>query len=272
MARPSNIIITILNVLTLAMAILAIGFSMWLQIHPGNSSLCQKVLHKPLLYVGLALFVVSLLGLIGSCCRLSFFMWLYSAVLFLMILGLICFTMFTIIVTNKGVGKVLSKRGVQEYRLGDYSRWLQNFVVNAENWDEIKSCLVDVNFCRNIDTGKPPEFYQKGLPPIQSGCCKPPAYCGFESKNATFWTMPETGPAVPDADCRTWSNVQTQLCFDCQSCKTAFLDNIKKEWKTLAIINTCILVLVIAVYSVGCCALRNNRRSKGYAKHRGGYL
>ncbi|KAL3512321.1 hypothetical protein ACH5RR_025038 [Cinchona calisaya] len=269
MARASNIIITILNLITLAVALLAIGYSVWLQIQHG-SSLCQKVLQRPLLFVGLALFVVSFLGLIGSCCRLSFFMWIYLAVLFFMILGLICFTIFTIIVTNKGVGKVLSNKGVNDHRLGDYSGWLQKYVVNAENWDEIKSCLVDVHFCQHIAGGKAPEFYQQSLSPIESGCCKPPTYCGFEFQNATFWIMPKTGPAVPDSDCKTWSNDQTQLCFNCQSCKTQFLENIKKEWKTLAIINTCILVLVIIVYSVSCCALRNSRTG-GYAKHRGGY-
>ncbi|KAL3529361.1 hypothetical protein ACH5RR_008683 [Cinchona calisaya] len=271
MARASNIIITILNLLTLALAILAIGFSVWLQFHHGGSSLCQKVLQKPLLYVGLGLFVVSLLGLIGSCCRLSFFMWTYLALLFVMIVGLICFTVFTIIVTNKGVGKALSNKGVNDHRFGDYSGWLKKYVVNAEKWEEVKSCLVDIQFCQHIAAGKHPEFYQKGLSPVQSGCCKPPTYCGFQFQNATYWIMPKTGPAVPDSDCRTWSNDQTQLCFDCQSCKTAFLDNIKKEWRTLAIINTCILVFVVIIYSIGCCALRNNRRSGGYTKHRGGY-
>lgn len=60
---------------------------------------------------------------------------------------MIAFTIFTIIVTNKGIGRALSNRGVDKHRLGDYSKWLQKYVVNADNWDEIKSCLVDAHFC-----------------------------------------------------------------------------------------------------------------------------
>ncbi|EYU45433.1 hypothetical protein MIMGU_mgv1a020377mg, partial [Erythranthe guttata] len=100
-----------------------------------------------------------------------------------------------------------------------------------------------------------------------SGCCKPPSYCGLEFKNATYWTMPKTDPGVPDPDCKTWSNVQKELCIECDSCKAAVLYNIKREWRLLVLINICILVVVVFVYSVGCCALRNNRN--GYVKHRG---
>lgn len=102
---------------------------------------------------------------------------------------------------------------------------------------------------------------------MQSGCCKPPAYCGFQSKNATYWIAPKTGPAVSDQDCKIWSNVQKELCFDCESCKIAVLDNIKKDWRIIAIINSIILVIVIIVYSIGCCALRSNSY-RGYSKYR----
>ena len=102
----------------------------------------------------------------------------------------------------------------------------------------------------------------------QSGCCKPPTYCGFEFKNATFWVVPKTGPAVADTDCKTWSNDQKQLCFDCKSCRAGLLANIKSQWRTLAICNACIFVVLIFVYSVGCCAFRNNRRDK-YKYQRG---
>lgn len=146
MARPSNVIIIILNLITLAAGILAIGFSLWLIIDNGSSP-CQKGLQKPVLYVGIALSVVSLLGLLGSCCKNSFILWIYLFLLFLLILVMILFTLFTIIVTNKGFGRALSKRGVNNLRLGDYSKWLQRYVVSGKNWDEIKSCMADTHFC-----------------------------------------------------------------------------------------------------------------------------
>ncbi|KAK6148653.1 hypothetical protein DH2020_019565 [Rehmannia glutinosa] len=269
MARISNGMITGLNILTLLISILAILFSLYFQIT--SESPCQRVLRTPLLVVGGALLVVSLGGLVGSCCRVTFLLWLYLLVLFLIILGLIIFTIFTIVVTNKGVGKAISRRGFGDHRLGDYSRWLQKYVVNEKNWDEIKSCLGAMELCERIENGKSVDYYQHNMSPVlmlQSGCCKPPNYCGYNFQNATYWTIPKTGPAVPDdPDCKTWSNVQKKLCFDCESCKTAVLDNIKREWRLLAIINVCILVVVIVVYSVGCCALRNNRH--GYKRYKG---
>lgn len=103
----------------------------------------------------------------------------------------------------------------------------------------------------------------------QSGCCKPPSYCGFEYRNATYWVAPKTGPAVPDTDCTTWSNEQTMLCFNCKSCKAGVLSNIRKEWRRLAIFNSCVLIILTLIYCIGCCATRNNRSSPKYTTHRG---
>ncbi|KAH0690512.1 hypothetical protein KY285_017704 [Solanum tuberosum] len=136
------------------------------------------------------------------------------------------------------------------------------YVVNEENWEEIKSCLVDTKFCQSIPTGKGADFYKYRLSHIQSSCCKPPTYCGLEFHNATYWTMPKAGPAVADDDCKIWSNVQSELCFNCQSCKTSFLDHIKRDWKTCSLVNLGLLLLVLFVYGVGCCAFRNTK-SKG---------
>ena len=71
-------------------------------------------------------------------------------------------------------------------------------------------------------------------------------------------------------DCKTWSNNHAVLCYDCMSCKAGVLANIKKEWRLLAAANTSLLIVVILVYSVGYCALRNNR-SISYLRYKGGY-
>ncbi|KAL3637920.1 hypothetical protein CASFOL_018368 [Castilleja foliolosa] len=265
MSRVSNGMITCLNVVTIVIAFSAIGFSLWF--HVKSESPCQRVLKAPLLVVGGVLLLVSLAGLIGSCCRVTMLTWIYLFLLFIIIVGLIVFTVFAIIVTNRGVGQAVSRQRIGEHRLGDYSKWLQKYVINDKNWEEIKSCLVGVKLCGVIEGGKGKQFYQHKMPPLLSGCCKPPNYCRFEFHNATYWTKPETGPTEPGPDCKTWSNVQTELCFDCESCKVAVLRNVKREWRVLAIVNVFILVIVITVYSIGCCALRNNRydykRQKG---------
>nr|GLL22053.1 tetraspanin-8-like [Ipomoea trifida] len=133
----------------------------------------------------------------------------------------------------------------------------KKYVVNAQNWDQIKSCLVDIRLCQHLANGKNADYYKHSLSATQ-----PPTYCGFEFHNATYWTTPKAGPAVPHQDCKKWSNVQTELCFECESCKTAVLENLRKQWKKLAIINSCVLAFVLIVYSVGCCALKNNSRSR----------
>jgi hypothetical protein len=40
------------------------------------------------------------------------------------------------------------------------------------------------------------------------------------------------------------------------------LGKLKRSWKMIAVINAAFIVLLVMVYSVGCCVLRNNRRHK----------
>ncbi|XP_030521866.1 tetraspanin-8-like [Rhodamnia argentea] len=270
MARISNTIVTILNVLSAVLALVAVGTSARLMVH--SSTECQKSLQGPLLISGVVLLVISLIGLIGSCGRNNFFLYTYLTLLFLSILALIAFTVFAFLVTNESAGKAVSGQGFKEYRLGDYSHWMQDHLVNGEKWNEIRSCLVDSNLCGRLGEDvhqTEADFYKQKLSAIQSGCCKPPSYCGFEFKNATYWTVPKSGPAAPDTDCLAWSNHQETLCYDCKSCKGGFLANGKKEWRNLLICNVLLVVIYMVVYSIGCCASRNNREDRKYAKYKG---
>ncbi|XP_049386722.1 tetraspanin-12-like [Solanum stenotomum] len=212
-----------------ASSLAEIGFSIWLHFSD-SATLCQKVWQKPLLILGLFTLVVSALILVDLFCRSgTFISRICSISLYLIILGQFCLSLFVVLVTNRNASRILFGRD------GNYSHYLLNkYVLNTENWEPIKRCLVDCKFC------EPPtetdSYYKYIFPVTQSSCCKPPTYCGLEFHNATYWTMPKTGPAVADNDCKIWSNVQRELCFNCQSCTTAFVDHIQEDWKMYSLI------------------------------------
>ncbi|KAJ4713298.1 Tetraspanin family protein [Melia azedarach] len=242
MARLSNALFIVLNFLSFVLGFTAVSCSAYIQLH-GGSSVCQKALEMPLLVIGLFLMIVSTIGLVGSCCRANLLLWLYLFVMFFLIVGLLLFTVFVLVVTNNMIGKRASPD-----RLHDYSTWLQNRFADGKNWEEIKGCLIDT----------------------QSGCCKPPMYCGLTRENGSTWTVPEKGPAVQESDCTTFSNEQDQLCYDCKSCKGGVLDHVRKEWRFLSVLNSCVLVVILVVFCIGCC-VRKNYRYDQYMRYRNGY-
>ncbi|MQM05024.1 hypothetical protein Taro_037831 [Colocasia esculenta] len=257
MLRISNNLVGILNFLTFLLSIPILAGGIWLSSRA--DTICERFLERPVIALGVFLMVVSLAGLVGACCGVSCLLFLYLFVMFVLIVLVFCFTVFAFAVTNKGAGEVVSQRGYKEYRLGDYSNWLQKRVNNDKNWAKIKSCLQDGNVCRSLQQGNETmdQFYRNNLSPIQSGCCKPPTECGFSYTSATMWAgTPNASASNPD--CASWSNQQTKLCYDCQSCKAGVLANLKNDWKKVATINIIFLIFLVVVYSVGCCAFRNN--------------
>ncbi|KAG5027884.1 hypothetical protein JHK87_011398 [Glycine soja] len=269
MFRISNTVVGALNVLSLLLGITAVGSSVYIHVHGGSD--CQKVLQVPLLVGGVFVVLVSALGIVGSLCRVNGALYAYLFVTFMVIVGLAFFTVFTLLVTNRKVGRQVSGKGYGEYRVGDFSQWLQRYVVNNENWDEVKSCLMDTHVCQNLalNGGRNNDsLIFKHFSTTQAGCCKPPAYCGFIMKNATFWEVPKKSPAVNNnSDCNTWNNRREKLCYDCNSCKGGVLANIRNQWKRLTVFNACVLLLVTAIYALGCYAIKNNR-SHSHCNHR----
>ncbi|XP_049367296.1 tetraspanin-12-like [Solanum verrucosum] len=237
-----------------------IGFSIWLHFSD-SATLCQKVWQKPLLILGLFMLVVSGLILVDSFCRSgTFISRICSISLYLIILGQFCLSLFVVLVTNRNVSRILFGRD------GNYSHYLLNkYVLNTENWEPIKRCLVDCKFC------EPPtetdSYYKYIFPVTQSSCCQPPTYCGLEFHNATYWTMPKAGPAVAGNDCKIWSNVQSELCFNCQSCRTPFLDELHFEWKLCSIACFVFSLVFYFVCSVQWC-IRRGKKSKGCQKRK----
>jgi hypothetical protein len=100
----------------------------------------------PLLFGAIFIFGVSVLGITGSMFRINEALYAYLLATFFVILGFMLFTVFALFVTN-GHQKV-SDKGIGEYRVADFSLWLQQYVINDKNWNDIKSCLVGVGLCQ----------------------------------------------------------------------------------------------------------------------------
>lgn len=264
----SNVLIILLNIITAVLSIPLIAVGIWLS--KQHSSDCYGFLQKPVIVLGVFILVLSILGCSGAACRNRCLLWIYLVVMFLLIILLFVFTIFAFVVTNKAAGNIVGSKGYKEYRLGDYSTWLQRQVNKASNWDKIESCISESKYCSRLADDYPVDKYPSAtsfseakLTPIQSGCCLPPSTCGCTYVNATVWS-PCTNTTV-GTDCGTYTTDSATLCYACDSCKAGVLQNITKDWRKVAIVNVVMLVFLIIVYSVGCCAFRNVK-SDGYGK------
>ncbi|KAL5200960.1 hypothetical protein ABZP36_035314 [Zizania latifolia] len=267
--RLSNNLVGILNAITFLLSVPVLGVGIWLGARADGTE-CERYLSAPVIAIGVFLMVVSLAGLVGSCCRVNCLLWFYLFAMFILIVVLFAFTVFAFVVTNKGAGEAVSDRGYKEYRLGDYSNWLQKRVENNKNWNKIRKCLQDSKVCKKLQEDKwtQDQFFRADLSPLESGCCKPPTSCNYIYVGGTSWTPVNTNSTDPD--CKAWTNDGTALCYGCQSCKAGVVATLKRDWKRVAVVNIVFLVFIVIVYSVGCCAFRNNRRDNRNSGYRGG--
>ncbi|KAL2936192.1 Tetraspanin-8 [Bienertia sinuspersici] len=230
--KCSNSLVGILNFVTFLLSIPILGGGIWLA-HKATTD-CEKYLEKPVIILGVFLMVVSLAGLIGACCRVNWLLWVYLVVMFLLILVLFCFTIFALLLLTKVLVKLLVVVGIRSINL---------VIIQIGCKKELMIRRIGIVL---------------GVVWLMSGCCKPPDSCKFDYVGPTNWTKNANADAS-NPDCTTWNNNPGTLCYDCTSCKAGFLQNLKRDWKKVAVINIVFLVFLIIVYSIGCCAFRNNR-------------
>ncbi|XP_050236454.1 tetraspanin-11-like [Mercurialis annua] len=264
MVRLSNCIISLINLIFLIFGITGLSSGLYIHVHGLNH--CQRLMQNPLLIMGVFFIVLSLIGLLGSFCKDNSLLMIYLALIFFLIVGLMAFTLFAFLVTHKysGSSSVRPGLGFKEYRLQQFSKWLQIHVVNKYHWDRIKSCMVDAQVCKKFSlqtvNQNQADFQKMKLTPIQSGCCKPPTSCNLEYQNATFWEVPVLElPMNNDTDCTTWNNNQDLLCYDCDSCKAGFLAKLRIDFRIFFIHTILIICFLMITYFIGCCARRSNK-------------
>ncbi|KAG2242648.1 hypothetical protein Bca52824_095513 [Brassica carinata] len=225
MPRLSDATVITTNAILALIALATLCYSVYL--FSAGPSHCQRFIQDPLIVTASLLLFISSLGLIAALYDSYFIMTIYLFLLFLSFLLILILSIFVFLVTNPSAGKAFSGTG--------------------KNWEGIKRCMSDSKICR-FGRGEV-HLDAKHLSSVKFGCCRPPVECGFESKNATWWKIPATSTAEITGDCKIWSNTQSQLCYACESCKIDIL----------LVFNLLVTLLVILLYSCGCCVRNNNR-------------
>ncbi|CAI8608616.1 unnamed protein product [Vicia faba] len=265
----SNNVIGIINFIAVLLSIPIIGAGIWLTTLQAES--CVKILQWPVIILGILIFIVAMVGLVGAFWRIPMLLIFYLIAMIVLIVLLVSLVIFVYFVTLRGHGNIEPNRSYLEYRVDDFSIWLRRRVRSSRKWDGIKSCLSSSSICAELNQSYrlPQDFFNAHLSPLQSGCCKPPTKCGYTFVNPTYWISPINNGE--DNDCMKWSNDQTQLCYNCDSCKAGLLATLRKEWRKANVILIVTLVGLIVVYLFGCFAFRNAKTEDLFRKYKQGY-
>uniref|UniRef100_A0A0E0M9F4 Tetraspanin-10 n=1 Tax=Oryza punctata TaxID=4537 RepID=A0A0E0M9F4_ORYPU len=153
---------------------------------------------------------------------------------------------------------VMGLGGVYYHKYRNWPFCLWGELNDTEKWTRLRSCLVKSDDCnglsRRYKTLK--QYKLADLTPMESGCCRPPAECGYPAVNSSYFDL-SYHPVSTNVDCKLYKNVRSVLCYDCDSCKAGVAQYMKAEWRVVAIFNVILFVILSFVYFVACCARRN---------------
>ncbi|CDP03178.1 unnamed protein product [Coffea canephora] len=266
----SNNITAFLNFLALMCSIPIIASGIWLASKPDNE--CIHWLRWPVVFLGIAVLLVSLTGFVGAYWKKEGLLGLYLVCMAILIVLLLVFLILAFVVARPSGAYDVPGKGYQEYRLEGFSSWLRNHITSSDNWGNIRACLADSGICLKLNEEYPTSdlFFNAHLSPIESGCCKPPTVCGYQYVNPVMWTNPAS--PVADADCSIWNNDPSQLCYYCDSCKAGLLGNLRREWRSVNIILIITVVVLIWVYIIACSAYRNAQTEGLFSRYKQGWV
>ncbi|KAL0757230.1 hypothetical protein Bca101_094898 [Brassica carinata] len=286
----ANNLTAILNLLALLCSIPITASGIWLASKPDNE--CVTLLRWPVVVLGVLILLVSACGFIGAYQYKETLLAVYLCCMAILIGLLLVVLIFAFVVTRPDGSYQVPGRGYKEYRLEGFSNWLRENVVESKNWGKIRACLADTNVCPKLSQRfiTADQFFSSSsitplqacslfffnsllnlkLLVLQSGCCKPPTACGYNFVNPTLWQNPTNMAA--DADCYLWKNDQSQLCYNCNSCKAGLLGNLRKDWRKANLILIITVVVLICVYVIACSAFRNAQTEDLFRKYKQGWV
>ncbi|KAL2940287.1 Tetraspanin-9 [Bienertia sinuspersici] len=129
-------------------------------------------------------------------------------------------------VSSKGGGESIPGKSYEEYDVESYSKWMQN-KVNGDNWEKYYKKVVVMN--KELLCNKNVVLFRAN-PALKHGCCQPPEECNFNYTKSQVWRKPENESNSNNDDCNKWDNDPNTLCFNCQSCKAGFLEDVTSHW------------------------------------------
>lgn len=247
-----------LSVITLLLSIPIFVMGIWLK-HQLSTE-CETFLNAPFITLGTLIIIFCIAGICWASRLQGLQLCCHGYIMFILLSTLLGYTIFALVVSGRGAGEPLARRAYKEYRLEDYSSWLQKRVGNSKHWSSLQSCLHKSQVCSKFqhkygkDTQE--QFFSRHLSSIESGCCKPSNDCNFNYTSATEWTKQEGG-IYTNPDCNKWENDQNVLCFNCKSCKAGLADDVKRNWKKTGIVSIIFVILLILFSYMGCIVIEN---------------
>lgn len=266
----SNNITAFLNFLAILCSIPIISSGIWLA--SKSDTVCVHWIRWPIVFLGLSVLIVALTGFVGSYYNRQTLLAVYLVIMAILITVLLVLLVLAFVTTRPNGEYAVPGRAYKEYRLAGFSPWLRDHVVGNDNWGKIRACLEEnKNICPKLNQEyvSADQFFSADLSPLQSGCCKPPTICGFQYVNPTQWINPVNSMADPD--CMIWNNDQSQLCYNCNSCKAGLLGNLRHEWRKANIILIVSVVVLIWVYLIACSAFRNAQTEDLFRRYKQGW-
>ncbi|XP_010526407.1 PREDICTED: tetraspanin-2 [Tarenaya hassleriana] len=267
----ANNLTAILNFIALLCSIPITASGIWLASKPDNE--CVHLLRWPIVTLGVLILVVSAAGFIGAYWYKETLLAVYLCCMAILIGLLLVVLIFAFVVTRPDGSYPVPGRAYKEYRLEEFSNWLRDNVVDSKNWIKIRACLADTDVCPKLSQEyiTADQFFSSpDITPLQSGCCKPPTACGYSFVNPTVWQNPTNMAA--DGDCYIWNNDQSQLCYNCNSCKGGLLGNLRREWRKANVILIVTVVVLIWVYLIACSAFRNAQTEDLFRRYKQGWV
>jgi len=237
-----------INVLAVLLSLALIGLGIWLATRPGN---CEKYTLVPVFLIGAFFLLVSILGLFGAWFLLVPILYTYLVLTFVVVVGFLVLSIFIFVVTSQGGGHHVAGQTFKEYRLSSYSDYVQDRLNKVSNWNHLKAVIEASDNCEKFDEVLPANYPSYDFNPIQSGCCRPPAECGYTmTSNGTFATT--SVPLSANPDCTRYSNDDSTKCYDCDSCKGGVAQDLKKTGRIAGIVTLVIFLILVVILVLAC--------------------